>query len=354
MIQAVPSVAAMSPYQLASLDGNSVSLAQNESAFAPSPRTLSVLQHYDGAPYPDPDWRVLRSAIARTHQLEPDHILCGAGSMELIGALIRAFAGPHDSVVGSEYGYLYVATACQQAATRYFTAPEREFQVSVDALRDAVRPDTRIVVVCNPGNPSGTRIPNADIVRLRQALPEQVLLIVDQAYGEFDDQDPAPIWDLVARGDTVVTRSFSKAYALASARVGWGYFPEAIALQVRKLLNANNISSISQALAVAVLDDAEHMHELVRRTATLRDQFWQRLCDAGYRCPRSYSNFVLIPFENRAAAEAADRALRAAGYILRQMGGYGLGHCLRATIIAEMDPVAEILIRLQDPAATEE
>ena len=202
MIRAVPAIAAMAGYALAELDApGAVSLAQNESAFAPSPKALQAGQKAlaDAALYPDPDWTALRAAIASVHQIPADQILCGAGSMELIGAIIRAFAGPSDTVLGTEFGYLFAATASQQAGASHLRAPEPSLVVSVDLLLAAVTPDTRIVFLCNPGNPSGTRILNADILRLRDGLRDDILLVVDQAYGEFDDQNPADVLGLVTR-----------------------------------------------------------------------------------------------------------------------------------------------------------
>ncbi|MDJ1006278.1 MAG: histidinol-phosphate transaminase [Paracoccaceae bacterium] len=335
MIRAVPNVAAMASYALADLgDTSAVSLAQNESAHPPSPaaRAAGARAIETAALYPDPDWRDLRRAIAAVHPVAADDILCGAGSMELIGALIRAFAGPGDTVLGSQYGYLFVATAAEQAGAAYVTAPEPELRVCVDGLLSRVDATTRLVFLCNPGNPTGTRIANAEIVQLRDALPKDVLLVVDQAYGEFDEQDHAPIFALVGRGDTIVTRTFSKAYALAGLRVGWGAFPPAIGAEVRKLLNPNNISGASQAMATAAMADQTHMARIVGETAALRDTTAERLRAAGYDLPVSHANFLLIRFADAATAARADAALRAAGLILRGMGGYGLTDALRATI----------------------
>ena len=358
MISPVPAVAAMAPYPLADpAPAGTISLAQNESAFAPSPRALAAgaAALADGALYPDPDWRELRAAIAAVHGVAADAILCGAGSMELIGALIRAFSGPGDEVLGTEFGYLFVATASRQSGARYLRAPETDYTVSVDAVLSSVTACTRIVFVCNPGNPTGTRIANAEILRLRAALPADVLLVVDQAYGEFDDQETRPIFDLVAGGDTVVLRSLSKAYGLAGARVGWGLFPAAIGQEVRKLLNPNNISAVSQAMAAAAMRDGAHMRHVVAETSRERDRLRASLLAAGFAPPRSYANFLLIPFGDPQACRAADRALRAEGYLLRGMGGYGLGHCLRVTVgPAEAMARVASLLGSRGPAFTQE
>ncbi|MEL7131467.1 MAG: histidinol-phosphate transaminase, partial [Pseudomonadota bacterium] len=303
MIAPVPTVRAMASYALADLgEAQAISLAQNESAHPPSPKAIAAAQTAlaQGALYPDPDWHSLRAAIAATHPVDPRHILCGAGSMELIGTLIRAFAGPGDDVLGTQYGYLFVATACQQAGATYRRAAEPDLRVDVDCLLAAVTPQTRIVFLCNPGNPTGTRLPNADIIRLRNALPQDVLLVVDQAYAEFDDQDHAAIFDLVTQNSTCVTRTLSKAYGLAGARVGWGAFPRQIGDQMRKLLNPNNIPGASQAMATAALADQTYMQTTVRQTAATRDRFANRLRAIGLHVPTSHTNFVLIRFADDA------------------------------------------------------
>ncbi len=352
MIEAVEHIAGMAPYTLADKGApDSISLAENESAFPPSELAISAAVGAASAAqnYPDPDWTEIRNAIAEVHNIPSSGILCGAGSMELIGASVRAFCGPHDEVIGSEFGYLFVMTAVAQVNARFVQAPEENFHVSVDALLDRVTPATKLVFVCNPGNPTGTRIHNAEVCRLRMELPGDVLLVVDQAYAEFDDQEHQSVFDLVVAGRTVITRTFSKAYGLAGARVGWGYFPPDIAREVKKLLNPNNISGVSQTMAAAAMRDQDWMKQVVTKTAAWRDDFRQRLSDAGYFIPRSHSNFVLIQFATVDEAQLADRELRSEGLILRSMGGYGLPNCLRATIgdQAAMDRAAGVLITLK-------
>ncbi|UWQ81557.1 aminotransferase class I/II-fold pyridoxal phosphate-dependent enzyme (plasmid) [Leisingera sp. S132] len=350
MIRAVPHVAAMAPYALADLGGaGTVSLVQNESAFPPSPAALAagraVLEQMPL--YPDPEWPDLRAAAAQVQGLDPAKILCGAGSMELISCLIRAFSGPGDHVLGTDYGYAFAASAAAQVKAGYVKARERELTVSVDDILTAVTPETRIVFVCNPGNPTGTLIPNSEILRLREGLPENVLLVADQAYAEFADadNDPGDTFALAERGDTVVLRTLSKAYGLAGARAGWGYFPTAIAGEVRKLLNPNNISIPSQAMAAAAMRDQAHMRDVVAKTAVLRDGFADGCRALGLEVPQSHTNFVLIRFASASQAQAADRALRAENLLMRGMGGYGLGDCLRATICSRdvMDHALDVL-----------
>ncbi|MFA3916867.1 pyridoxal phosphate-dependent aminotransferase [Ruegeria hyattellae] len=336
MIRPVQHVATMAPYALADLGGDLISMAQNESAFPPSPKAL-VAAHEEASQarlYPDPDWSDLRQAISEKHVLDPNMILCGAGSMELIGCLIRAYSGPGRVVLGSAYSYAFVATASLQAQAPYRQLPEPGLTVSVDAILDNVTPDLAVVFLCNPGNPTGTMVPNADILRLREDLPSDVLLVIDQAYAEFCDaaQGPSEIFALAGRGDTVVLRTFSKAYALAGARVGWGCFPPAIAGEVRKLLNPNNIPTASQSMAAAAMRDQDHMRRIVARTGHIRDAFSESCRAIGIDVLPSNTNFVLLRFDSADRAARVDRALRRSGLLMRGMAGYGLPDCLRATI----------------------
>jgi histidinol-phosphate aminotransferase len=328
-------IEAMSAFALANFGGyDQATLAQNESAFPPSPNAIEAGRDAVARShlYPDPDWTQLRDAIARIYRVERELVLCGAGSMDLIACTIAAFAGPGSEVLGTAYAYNFIASAAARVGATYVKAAERDFTVSIDAILAAVTPATRIVFVCNPGNPTGTRIRNAELLRLRAALPGNLLLVIDQAYGEFDDQDPEPIFALAGRGDTIVLRSLSKAYGLAGARVGWGLFAPRIAAELRKMQNSNQVSTVSLAMALAAVEDQAYMRATVARTAEIRDRFVRDLRAAGYLVPESRTNFVLVRFPDKAAAEIADKSLRGAGIIVRGLNGYGLTDCLRVTV----------------------
>ena len=343
MIAAKPHIAAMAPYALADLAAPAgkrlISLAQNESALPPSPRAVAAGREALSAAalYPDADWIALRAAIADVHSIEAGDILCGAGSLELIACLMHCYAGPGDTVLSSQYGYAFFRTAAIAAGAGYRAAAERDFTVCVDTLLGAVDETTRMVCVANPGNPTGTRIDNAALERLRADLDPDILLVIDEAYGEFAEGSGDSVFGLVSLGNTVILRTFSKAYGLAGARVGWGLFPPAIAGETRKLLNPNNVSAASQAAAAAAMGDQPTMRATCAETAERRDRFAGRVRRLGLAVPPSHTNFVLIQFEHADAARAADRTLRAEGVIMRGMAGYGLPDCLRATIGHEVD-----------------
>ncbi|MGC3939834.1 pyridoxal phosphate-dependent aminotransferase [Roseobacter sp. EG26] len=360
MIQPLRHVAEMDLYALAAVtdaeDARLVSLAQNESLRAPSPLAVAAANYTlsNGAAYPDPDWNKLRSALASRHGLTADNILCGAGSMELIAALAQCFLDGEHHALASEYSYAFFETAVARVGSRLLKAKEAAFTVNIRSLIESVTAQTRIVFVANPGNPTGTRIPTRDLLALRAALSHDILLVIDEAYGEFTEGLDAPTFDMVETGNTVVLRTFSKAYGLAAMRIGWGYFGPPICAHLRKVLNPNNINSASQAAATAaVLDDA-YMRETTRLTSEIRDRFQVSLMQLGYAPPPSCANFILIPFASAEKAAFAQQRLYDGGFILRGMSGYGLPDCLRATISSEhhMQGVINILKSLRHQGDT--
>ncbi|MEM1045498.1 MAG: histidinol-phosphate transaminase [Pseudomonadota bacterium] len=338
MIRANPHIAQMAPYGLPKLgapsDRDLISLSQNESLRPPSPMALVAAAEAlaSAALYPDPGWTALRHSLAEHHGLPADQILCSAGSLDLIGGLARVHAGPGRAVLAPAHAYPFFRTAAQLVNARFDTAEEVDCTVDVDALLAAVRDDTALVFVANPANPTGTRLPRSELERLRAGLPEPVLLVIDEAYGEFADHLDEPSWPLVEAGNIVVLRTFSKAYGLAGLRVGWGLFPPVIAAEMPKALNPNALPMVAQAAALAALEDQAYMHETRRVTADLRDRAAQALAAAGFAVLPSLTNFLLIRFDSAEAAEHAEAALCADGIILRRQQAAGLPEALRMTI----------------------
>ncbi|MDJ0777256.1 MAG: histidinol-phosphate transaminase [Gammaproteobacteria bacterium] len=342
MIEPRPVIAAMAAYALPDTTApegvEPVILAQNEHAFAPTAAVRAAVDAAlaSGQLYPDSEWTNLRAAIAAVHDLDPARILCGCGSMELMSALVNAYIGAGDRVAMTEYGYLFMRTLVKMVDAGLNVAPERDFQVDVDALLDAVDADTRLVFVVNPGNPSGTVIANDEIRRLRRALTDDVLLLVDEAYSEFVEPGfNAPLFDLVDAGNTVITRTFSKIYGLAGLRVGWGYFPPEMIVNLRKVMTPGGLSQLSQAAAAAAMRDQQTASRARAEIARLRELLSRGIAALGLRVIPSQTNFVLVDLNSPERAAAAYDFLRSRGLIVRPMGGYGLPHCLRISIAEE-------------------
>lgn len=318
-----------------------IKLASNESAMGASSKAIQAAQEAlaDVARYPDATCSGLRDDLAAHYGVSADHLVCGAGSEQLLTLLVRAFAGPGDEVLQTEHAFMVYRIATNaQGATNVF-APEREAHVDVDAILERVSEKTRIVFVANPGNPTGTWVPREDIRRLRAELPRRVLLVLDSAYGEFPD-DPAytdgydEVGEAIAAGDdnVAVTKTFAKAYGLAGLRVGYLYAPPAIIDPVNRIRDVFNVTAPSQAAARAALADDAHLKKVLRHNARELDRVGHFLRTKGLKVSPSGANFLLVHFQGADQATRADAHLREHGIIVRPVGGYGLPQCLRVTM----------------------
>lgn len=352
MIRPNAHIAAMAPYALAAVNRAPgpmpLSLSQNESLRPPSPRAVEAAAEVlaQAALYPDPAWSDLRAALAQLHDIPEEAILCGAGSLDLIAALARVYAGPDRAVLAPAHAYPFFRTAAEMAGARFDTAPETDWTADVDRLLAAVRKDTAIVFLANPANPTGTRLPASEIKRLRADMPAHVLLVIDEAYGEFTDHLNAPMWSFTETGNCVILRTFSKAYGLAGARVGWGLFPTDIAADLRKVLNPNGVSAAAQAAALAAVADQAYMRETCQITTAVRARTIARLQDAAFHVVPSHTNFVLLDLGQANPAEDLCNHLAARGIILRRQQSAGVPQAVRMTLgsAAQMDKaIAELI-----------
>ncbi len=315
-----------------------VKLSANENPLGSSPAALAALaEGHVAADYPDPDARALREAIAQVHGLDPALIVCGTGSGELLHCAVQALCGPGDAVVMSRYSFsLYPLLAQKVGATPVFAEPEGH-GANVDNLLAAVTPATRVVLLDNPNNPVGTFLPPAEVARLHAGLPSDVLLVVDEAYGEYVDpaHQTAAFRLAAAHENVLVSRTFSKAYGLASERVGWVTGSAHLIDLVNRLRGAFNVSVSGQKAALAALGDkgfvAASREHNTRERARLAEAI-AGLGNHGISASPSEANFLLVHFEGAVTATEALEALAEAGYAVRHLPSQGLPNALRITI----------------------
>ena len=313
-------------------------LSSNETPLGPSPKAIEAYRAAAGnlEIYPDGSATVLREAIARAHGLDASRIVCGAGSDELLSLLAYAYLEPGDEGLFCEHGFLVYRIAILAAGGVPVVAPETNLTTDVDALLACVTPKTRLVYLANPNNPTGTYLPFDEVKRLHAGLPGNVLLVLDAAYAEYvRANDYAAGIELVSGADNVVmTRTFSKAFGLASLRIGWLYGPEAVVDVLNRVRGPFNLSGPAIAAGAAAVADRAHIDSAVEHNARWLPQIASAVRALGLEVTPSVANFVLIHFPatpGRTAAEA-DAFLTARGIILRAVGSYGLPNALRMTV----------------------
>ncbi|MGE0213644.1 MAG: histidinol-phosphate transaminase [Parvibaculaceae bacterium] len=307
-----------------------VSLAINESAFGCSPLALEAGRRRLEEPnrYPDPSSAELRAAIGEALSLDPERIVCGNGSEELLDVIGRMFARPGDEILISQSGFFQFAVVAQRVGATLKRAPERDLVTDVDALLGLVGPETKIVFLAVPNNPTGTVLPATEVARLAEALFPQVVLVLDLAYGEY--LPPGELAALMALASSseriIVTRTFSKAHGLAALRAGWLLAPLWMTPGLNLLRGVGNVNAIAQAAAAAAIRDTDFIAEVVTRTAVEREFLSAALDRLGLFHVRGLGNFLLTRFHDAPGGTVADFlpfAMAEAGIWLRPVGEPG-------------------------------
>ena len=337
-----PGILDISPYTpgKSRADGfaNPVKLSSNENILGSSPKARDAyLAAADRLNlYPDSRAGILRAAVAQHYRLEPERLVFGDGTDEVLHLLNQVFLEPGDNIVMGQYGfsaYDIGARACQAEVKQ---VPEPGYRISVEEILKAVDERTRLVFITQPGNPTGSFLSGQEVRALHDGLPADVLLVIDGAYAEFAT-DPSFDDGLDLARDSlniVVTHTFSKIHGLAALRVGWAYCPAHIADAVDRIRAPFNTSIAAQEAAVAALADEDFYRLSVEHVDRWRAWLTQQLGGLGLEVVPSQANFVLAGFPQtpgRTAAEA-EGWLASHGYIVRGVANYGLPGHLRVTI----------------------
>ncbi len=316
-------------------------LSSNETPLGPSANAIAAYraagEHLQD--YPDGSASALRDAIGAAFGLDPDRIVCGAGSDDLLNLLARAFLRDGDEAIYTTHGFLVYPIATMGTGAKAIAASEKDFTASVDAILKAVTPATKIVFLANPNNPTGTYIPFDEVKRLQKALPSNVLLVLDAAYAEYVQRnDYESGIELVATTDNVVmTRTFSKIYGLAALRLGWMYGPAHVVDAVNRIRGPFNVNAPAIAAGIAAILDTRHVEHARAHNTQWLAWLTDEIGKLGLAVTPSAANFVLIHFPDTKGrtAKDADAFLTKRGLILRQVGAYKLPNALRMSVGTE-------------------
>jgi histidinol-phosphate aminotransferase len=316
-------------------------LSSNENPLGASPRAIAAYKQAaeNLALYPDGAATALRDAIGERYGLNPAHIVCGAGSDEILQLLANAYLRQADEAIYSEHGFLVYPIVIQANGATPIIAPEQDNKTDIDAILARVTDRTRMVFIANPNNPTGTYVPFSEIRRLHAALPASCLLVLDAAYAEFVRRNDyeAGIELVGASENVVMTRTFSKVHGLAALRLGWAYCPPAIADVLNRIRGAFNVSAPAIAAGIAAIEDAAFMENSISHNEKWLVEMTRNLERLGLRVTPSVANFVLVHFDGLTGKSAveADKFLGERGFILRRMDSYGFPNALRLSIGTE-------------------
>jgi len=346
-----PGVLRTSPYipGAQAIEGSArvVKLSSNESPLGPSPRALKAYEAIGPTlfRYPDASQSRLRAAIGEVYGIEPERVVCGNGSDEVLALLIRAYTGPGDELILSQYCFAMCYTHAHVQGADVVVSPEPDCRIGVREILARVTPRTRMVVLANPNNPCGTYLPAAELRQLHAGLPPDVMLVLDAAYAEYVLAGDYDSGISLARdaANVVVTHTFSKLYGLAGLRIGWGYGPPAVIEILNRIRTPFNANAAALAAAEAAVLDREHFAFVREHVRLWRARLIAECTALGITVLPSVTNFILLILpEGPRNATAAAAHLTARGIIPRPLGAGGPMNALRITIGLESDNLAVI------------
>ena len=310
-----------------------IKLASNENPFGPSPLAIAALQKSLAglSLYPDGNAFYLKHKLAAKTGVETGNLVLGNGSNEIIEFLGHAFLRPGVDVVVSQYCFAIYPIITKMFGANLITVPARDYGHELPAMLGAITPQTVLMFVANPNNPTGTYASREEIIHLVNHVPDHVLLVLDEAYLEFLE-DPLDLASLVRSGvrkNLLLMRTFSKIYGLAGLRVGYGIAHPELVTALEKIRQPFNINLPAQTAALAALDDDEHVRKTRSNNFGGLDFYQRAFREMGLEYVPSAANFVLVRVKE---GQRVFEALQQQGVITRPMGGYGLPEWIRISV----------------------
>jgi len=316
-----------------------INMALNELPFSPPEPVAAAIAETSANVnrYGNPRCNDLLERISERFNIPIHSLICGNGSEELLDVIARNFVRANDEIVISEYGYIVFEMIAKRLNAHIRKAKEHNYTSHVDSLLETITPATRLLFLANPNNPTGTFLPAAELERLAEEIPAQVVLVIDLAYAEFVGFDYCSrIHRLVEQKDNViVTRTFSKAFALAGLRVGWAHAPQWMISGLYAARGMGTVNAVAQSAAIASLQELSHTNKQILHIISERTRLVQAVEEAGMLCIPSNANFVLMTIKNSEAdlnEQLVESLFDSSGIIVTLARERGLENFIRVSV----------------------
>ena len=317
---------------------NIIKLSSNENTHGPSPKVLKNLKLHKIVNrihrYPDIDGSTLRNRIAKLNRIDPDRIVLGCGSDEILLFAALSFCKDGDEIIQAKHGFeMYPIIAKIVGATTKYAKEDKNYKVTTKSICDQITGATKLVYLANPNNPTGNYLSRKEIVELINSIPKNVILVIDGAYAEYViKKDFEKKFSLTDDFENIIlTRTFSKSYGLAGLRIGWSYSSKKIANILNQVKGPFNTSIFSQEIALSAIEDQNYIKNIVNKNIKIKNWFENELKKMKIKTLPSFANFSFL-HTTKEHAEILFNHLQKDGIIVRQLNSYGLPNCLRITI----------------------
>lgn len=322
----------LSEQDVVSRMASTVKLASNENPYGAPPKALAAIGQAarEIHRYPDGDCFELKQALALKHDINPEQLLLGNGSNEVLELMIRTFSAVGDEVIYSQRGFIVYALATTAAGAKGVAVPERDgFAHDLDAMLDAVNDNTKVVCIANPNNPTGSLLNTSELQSFLDKLPSHIVVILDEAYVEYVKNEIADSIHALKHAGLVVCRTFSKAYGLAGLRVGYAVANQDLIAVVNRFREPFNVNSIAQAAALAALADDDWVMDKVAQCKAERTRLELALAGLDCLAAPSFANFVLLQHQDSLRLV---KKLEQEGVIVRPLAPYGMPDIVRVSV----------------------
>lgn len=310
-----------------------IKLASNENPFGPSPKALAAARKalLNVNRYPDSSGFYLKRRLAKVSGLDTDNLVLGNGSDELIDIIIKTFVEENEHIITADFTFLEYKIISSVKNRTVVTVPLKYFKYDLVAIRKKIDKDTKVVFISNPNNPTGTYVTKYELEEFIRALPQGVLLVLDEAYDSFIDVNDFPSgMNYIRNNNVIVLKTFSKAYGLAGLRIGYAAGREELIRYMELARQPFNVNSVAQASALAALDDRKFLFKSRKAIIEGKNYIYDKLTDMGIAYVPSVANFILLDV-GRDGVEVF-KAMLKFGVIVRDMRQYGLKNFIRVTV----------------------
>ncbi len=316
------------------LSGDILKLASNENPLGASPHAIKAMSKKisDSFLYPDDNCFYLKQRLSEKSDIPVSNVIVGSGSVELIELIFKAYVNPGDQVIMSEPSFIMYKIACQIFGGERVAIPLEAYQHNIESMIEKINAKTKIIIVDNPINPTGTIIKKAEMDHFVDTVPANVILVIDEAYHEYIKETDYPhgLDYLKKHQNIIVLHTFSKIYGLAGLRVGYGFGSEEIIGAMMKVRLPFNVNRIGQIAAGAALGDTDFVKASMKNNEDGKQYLYREFARLNLNYTPSFGNFILVDFK-RDAKEVFEAAQKK-GIILRTVYEYGLPTSLRITI----------------------
>lgn len=323
-----------------------IKLAGNENRLGCSSKVINILsdQHSQLSFYPDPNCTTLRETLSEIHKVEPEQLIFGNGSFELISLIAHVYLeeGEESLIPYPTFGW-YQNVTLQMNATPVIV-PLKDFAIDLDVVFQQISDKTKVIWICNPNNPTGTILTEESLNSFLDKVPKSILIVLDEAYIDFVEGEYFNTVELIKSHENVILlRTFSKIYGLASFRIGYGIGNVSLIQRINKVRSPINVSLIAQQAALLSLEDQAFKQKVLDNNRKSLDLYYSTLDTLGLQYIRSHGNFIL--FQAGVEGDKAESLFLEKGIIIRNGSEFGLDGFIRVSVgtYEENEKVLEIL-----------